>query len=124
MTGIKLAGPPPGHNLPPLGLPGVVLRGLGWIGPYLTLSSDGCEKCVRQVTFKTEHAARHLDGTSLSPAEVEAAIRTHIQSIFTRPTSTGEFRGRVSVGEWMIQYHAYTLPSGVINVGTYYVPGL
>jgi RHS repeat-associated protein len=73
------------------------------------------------VTFG--HGARHLAGTGLNQADVEAAIQRDIRAGVrnaTQPTST--FWGRVNVGGQTIEYRAYTLPNGTINVGTYYIP--
>jgi hypothetical protein len=71
------------------------------------------------VTFG--HGARHLAGTGLNQAEVEAAIKQDVQASVKNATQpTGNFWGRVNVSGQTIEYRAYTLPNGTINVGTYY----
>lgn len=67
------------------------------------------------------HGARHLVGTALDSGEVESAIRSQIEQSAARASSTGSFWGRTVVGGQTVEYRAYTLPNGSINVGTYYV---
>ena len=71
------------------------------------------------VTFG--HGARHLTGTGLDQGEVESTIQSQIQRSLSRVNSSGSFWGRVTVNGQTIEYRAYTLPGGTINVGTYYV---
>ena len=74
---------------------------------------------VVDVTFG--HGARHLAGTALDSGEVESAIQSQIGQSVSRASATGSFWGRTVVGGQTIEYRAYTLPNGAINVGTYYV---
>jgi RHS repeat-associated protein len=67
------------------------------------------------------HGARHLAGTGLQQGEVEAAIQSQVEQSVAGASSTGSFWGRVVVNGQTIEYRAYTLPSGTINIGTYYV---
>jgi hypothetical protein len=69
----------------------------------------------------SEHGARHLAGTLLSPTDVLSAIYAQVQEQLAGATSSCSFWGRVSVDGIDIEYRAYTLPNGSINVGTYYV---
>jgi RHS repeat-associated protein len=69
------------------------------------------------------HGARHLEGSGLKQDAVESAIQEDVQATIkgaTQPTTN--FWGRVTVDGKVIEYRAYTLPSGTINVGTYYIP--
>lgn len=68
------------------------------------------------------HGARHLAGTGLDQTDVEGAIEAQVKDQASRASSTGSFWGRVEVDGQTIEYRAYTLPDGTINVGTYYVP--
>jgi hypothetical protein len=72
------------------------------------------------VTFG--HGARHLAGTGLDQADVEGAIESQVRTSASAASSTGSFWGRVVVDGQTVEYRAYTLPNGTINVGTYYVP--
>lgn len=75
------------------------------------------------VTVTFGHGARHLKGTGLNQAEVEAAIQSDIESTVKNATQpTTNFWGRVTVNGQTIEYRAYTLPDTTVNVGTYYVP--
>ena len=68
------------------------------------------------------HGARHLIGTGLSRRAVESAIRTHARGAAAAASQTGEFWGRVTVAGKTVEYRAFTLPNGTVNVGTYYIP--
>jgi RHS repeat-associated protein len=68
------------------------------------------------------HGARHLAGSSLSPAVVEEAIRQDVLRIVNSSSATGSWWGRVEVAGRTIEYRAYTLSNGTVNVGTYYLP--
>jgi hypothetical protein len=73
------------------------------------------------VTFG--HGARHLAGSGLNQADVESAIHQDVEAGVKNATqSTGNFWGRVNVGGQTVEYRAFTLPNGTINVGTYYIP--
>ncbi|HEY5943619.1 MAG TPA: RHS repeat-associated core domain-containing protein [Solirubrobacterales bacterium] len=67
------------------------------------------------------HGSRHLAGTGLAQAEVEAAIQSQVASQMARASAAGGFWGRVVVNGQTISYRAYVLPDGTVNVGTYYV---
>lgn len=71
--------------------------------------------------IKWGHGARHLIGTGLSQGSVEAAIAADVDAI-AAAGGTGAFWGRVGVQGSTIEYRAYTLADGTINVGTYYIP--
>jgi hypothetical protein len=76
---------------------------------------------VPRITFG--HPARHLEGTGLSADKVESTILEHVTTAVTHSANeTGSFWGRVNISGTTIEYRAYTLPDGTINVGTYYVP--
>lgn len=68
------------------------------------------------------HGARHLIGTALQKEAVEAAIEKEIRFVSKEASQTGSFWGRVTVNGEVIEYRAFTLPNGTINVGTYYTP--
>ena len=72
-----------------------------------------------RVTFG--HGARHLAGTGIPQVEVEAAIRSQVQSIARGASATGSFWGKVVVRGQKIFYRAFTRPDGSIHVGTYTV---
>jgi len=68
------------------------------------------------------HGARHLEGTGLSATQVESTILQRVTAEASHASTTGSFWGRVQVNGTTIEYRAYTLSDGTINVGTYYVP--
>ena len=74
----------------------------------------------RQVTIQSAHGARHLAGTGLRSGPVETAIRAQVQQATQGASATGNFWGRVAVKGQVIEYRAFALPNGTINVGTYY----
>jgi hypothetical protein len=79
-----------------------------------------CEEAGTRIAFG--HGARHLASTSLSRTAVEAEIQAQVQTVARSGARLGPFWGRVSVDGQIVQYRAYPLPNGVINVGTYYLP--
>ena len=98
------------------GAAGVVATGLVAVGGA-TIAARLAEDGAVDVIFG--HGARHLVGTGLRQVDVEAAIEEQVQQAASTGT-TGEFWGRVVVNGRTIEYRAYTLPNGAINVGTYY----
>jgi RHS repeat-associated protein len=87
--------------------------GGGFIGPSAASSI--------RTTFG--HGARHLAGTGLSESAVEGAINAQIQAAAAAGSKfSGGFWGRIVVGGRTIEYRAFTLPNGTINIGTYYIP--
>jgi Pretoxin HINT domain len=68
------------------------------------------------------HGERHLKADHPPRESVERAIRDVVEATVSSASSTGSFWGRVKVGETTIEFRAYTLDDGTINVGTYYVP--
>lgn len=66
--------------------------------------------------------ARHLEGTGLSAAQVESTILKRVTTEASQASTTGSFWGRVQISGTTIEYRAYTLPDGTINVGSCYVP--
>jgi hypothetical protein len=77
---------------------------------------------VHNCDIRFGHGARHLAESGLEQRDVEAAIESQVRASVSKASSTGSFWGRVTVSGRIIEYRAYTLPSGVINVGTYYAP--
>lgn len=75
-----------------------------------TVTVDGTE-----VTFG--HGGRHLDVTGLSAGEVNNAIANDVAG---RNLPKGQFyKGVVKVNGIAIEYRAYGLGNGRVNVGTY-----
>ncbi|HEY4310194.1 MAG TPA: RHS repeat-associated core domain-containing protein [Pirellulales bacterium] len=69
------------------------------------------------------HGARHLAGTGLSQSAVEGAINAQIKAAAAAGSKfNGGFWGRAVVDGSTIEYRAFTLPNGTINIGTYYIP--
>jgi hypothetical protein len=83
-------------------------------------ADDVLEAVAPRVTFG--HGARHLEGTGLSSTQVESTILQRVTAEASQASTTGSFWGRVRINGTTIEYRAYTLPDGTINVGTYYVP--
>ena len=82
---------------------------------------EGAGAVADDVAITFSHGARHLAGTSLSPAEVVGAIEGQVTRSVSGASSTGSFWGGVVVNGRVIEYRAHTLSDGTINVGTYYV---
>ncbi|MEX2281155.1 MAG: RHS repeat-associated core domain-containing protein [Gemmatimonadota bacterium] len=92
---------------------------LGFAGFFLPVAGGAGFR----ISFQSAHAARHLSGTGLSAAAVEAAIRSQVLSDISKASVVGsEFWGRVEVGGRLIEYRALQFAPGRINIGTYYFP--
>jgi hypothetical protein len=83
-------------------------------------ADNALEAVAPRVTFG--HGARHLEGTGLSATQVESTILQRVTAEASQASTTGSFWGRVRINGTTIEYRAYTLRDGTINVGTYYVP--
>jgi hypothetical protein len=85
------------------------------------LKNGGSVSKLLKITFG--HGVRHLKGTGLSQNMVENHISKQIQSqAIQGKTFNNGFWGRVTIDGKTIEYRAFTLSDGTINVGTYYVP--
>jgi RHS repeat-associated protein len=71
-----------------------------------------------KITFG--HGARHLIGTGLGKEAVEGEIARVVSAQIGKASATGSFSGRTVIGGRIIEYRAYTLPDGTINIGTFY----
>jgi hypothetical protein len=96
----------------------------GWIGfaAGLLLPGPGKLKAVSRIKVLFGHGGRHLVGTGLSKRAVETAIRKEVQGAGRLASETGSFWGRITVRGQTVEYRAFTLPNGSINIGTYYIP--
>ena len=66
------------------------------------------------------HAFRHVDAAGLPRAEVQAAIRSNLQGV---EMQAGKLHvGTVEVNGQTLQYNAYMLQDGTVNVGRINVP--
>ena len=107
-------------------LVGVVAGGFTYLGEAARVGAPKTGRATlelsddvsAQVTFG--HGARHLEGTGLSARQVESSILQQVASQASQASSTGSFWGRVEINGVTIEYRAYTLADGTINVGTYY----
>ena len=95
-------------------------RVLAGVAAATSFVPEGAGGKAAEILFKSAHGARHLAGTGLKAAEVESAISRRILEDVAGASVTGNFRGRVEVGGKLIEYRAFTLSPGKINVGTYF----
>lgn len=100
---------------------GVGLLAKGVLTSFATNTADDVlQAATPRVTFG--HGARHLEGTGPSATQVESTILQRVTAEASQASTTGSFWGRVQINGTTIEYRAYTLADGTINVGTYYVP--
>jgi RHS repeat-associated protein len=64
-----------------------------------------------------EHAFRHTDKLGLSRAAVQDAVQKHLPSVVDKIPSGSPLNQVIEVGGKQIQYSAFRLPDGSINVG-------
>jgi hypothetical protein len=94
---------------------------LGGIGP--ALRGSAVRMCpASRLTFGTEHALPHFEGTWLSQSAIENSIQNELESQFGNfPTTVeGPFMGRIPFQGQTIEFRGFGLPNGTINIGTYY----
>lgn len=72
------------------------------------------------IIFKTTHVTQHLKDLNLTSKVVESAIQKQIQIGTKGASETGQFWGRTVIEGQKVEYRAFTLPNGTINVGTYF----
>jgi RHS repeat-associated protein len=88
----------------------------------LSASGAGAESQPLVVTFgrnanQVYHAFRHVDEMGLARAEVQGAIEQHVSSIASQIPNGAPLNQIIEVAGQRIQYSAYRLPDGTINVG-------
>lgn len=87
-------------------------------------SSSGDQSSKRKITFGTDHAEPHFEGTGLDQSKIEEAIRQDLEKQLERGQANvkGSFNGRINFAGRTIEYRGFGLPNGDINIGTYYQP--
>jgi hypothetical protein len=82
-------------------------------GVTATITANG-----QRITF--EHGARHLEHQGLNTNSVQQRIANEVSQL---QLGVGQsHRGRVVVDGVTIEFRAYRVSSGTINVGTFYIP--
>ncbi len=66
---------------------------------------------------QVQHAFRHTDALGLARSDVESAIRLHLPSVADTIPSNGPLNSVIDVAGQRIQYTAYRLSDGSINIG-------
>ncbi len=74
-----------------------------------------------RVENQVYHTFRHVEAAGLDRAVVSGAIRSDLSSMAAN-MQNGLYNGRVVINGIQVEYAAYKLPSGVINVGRITVP--
>jgi len=70
----------------------------------------------KEVTFG--HGGRHLEGTGLLVSQVNSFLASYVTKL---GLVIGQFyKGQVTIGGVIIEFTAYVLSDGTINIGTYY----
>jgi RHS repeat-associated protein len=104
------------------GLEGALAGAALFAGGGDDLAADGADEAATDAgDIAFGHGARHVAGTGLDSGEVESAIQSQIEQSVSKASASGSFWGRTVVDGQTVEYRAYTLPNGTINVGTYYV---
>ncbi|MDE3211201.1 MAG: hypothetical protein KGM46_10705 [Pseudomonadota bacterium] len=78
------------------------------------------------IAFQTAHYADRLAAAGLDATEVEATVAGEVNatlSMGTEGTAVGPFSGRISIDGTQVEYRAYPLPNGSVNVGTIFPVG-
>lgn len=80
------------------------------------------DSCPMSIQFggnanQTYHALRHVDEMGLSRTMVQRAVSDNIREMSCQIVPGKPFVQTITVGGQKLQYNAYLLPNGVINVG-------
>ena len=73
------------------------------------------------ITFQTAHYADRLANAGLDASAVEESVANEINaslSNVSQGSAVGPFSGRLTINDTQVEYRAYPLPNGAINVGT------
>jgi len=70
-----------------------------------------------QTDNQVYHAFRHTDALGLDRAAIQTAIAEHFPSVSSRLTVGRPLNAIIEVAGQRVQYTAYRLPNGVINIG-------
>jgi hypothetical protein len=68
--------------------------------------------------FRTAHYAERLTKEGVHVAQAERAVSESIDAMRSNMTIGAEVRGRFFVGDVLVEYRAYPLADGTVNVGT------
>lgn len=63
------------------------------------------------------HAFRHTDALCLDRTVVQSAVQTHLKTVASQITPGKLSSQVIEIGGQRIQYNAFKLPDGTINVG-------
>ncbi len=66
---------------------------------------------------QVHHAFRHTDALGLDRAVVQFGVQSHLKTVASQITPGKPFNQIIEVGGQRIQYTAFKLPDGTINVG-------
>ena len=66
---------------------------------------------------QTQHAFRHTDALGLNRSVVQSGVQTHLKTVALQITPGKPFNQVIEVGWQRIQYTAFKLPDGTVNVG-------
>jgi hypothetical protein len=100
---------PAAQTEPALGSPHAA-RGAGTAAEKLTVTFG---RDANQI----QHAFRHIDKLGLSRTAVQEAVQKHLPSVVDKIPAGRPLNQVIEVGGQRIQYSAFRLPDGSINVG-------
>jgi hypothetical protein len=66
---------------------------------------------------QVDHTFRHVIRAGLDPSDVEAAVRQHLPTVLNQMQPGKTLNQVITVGGRELQYSAYEIQKGVINVG-------
>ena len=73
--------------------------------------------------FKTAHYADRLIAEGVDVANAEAAVASDVTALQNSLSVGAPFSGRLTVDGVLLEYRAYPLPGGSVNVGTIFPVG-
>lgn len=88
-----------------------------WTGQSLKINTPNNNITFGRNPNQEYHTFRHTDELGLSRNDVESAVRFDLQQNANMITPGSPFNQTVNINGQNIQYTAYKLPDGTINVG-------
>ena len=93
-----------------------LLRAPRWLAKVLGLGDDAAK--VGATVFKTGHYGERLAKEGVDVVRAEKAVAERISAMRPNMSTGAEVRGRFEQDGVLLEYRAYPLPNGSVNVGT------
>lgn len=91
---------------------------MGILGAIPGVAAEGKGAKVATTIFKSTHYAERLAAKGVNVVRAEGAVAERVAEMRSSMTVGAEVEGRFVVDGVQVEYSAYMLPDGTVNVGT------